>query len=417
MKKRALSEYFEGVATKYLSAVEAHPENSNQHEFNGVTALKNLLGSCRLTANTDFIYLDDEADAAERSEGFLTWYDARERHPTRTEYRLYFSSNIVTELASENDLILFGKKRSGDLLVLIAKAGSTSENQLLWLFDLSPPSKETLFKEVEDSNIGFVEQTILEHLGVDIVDTDDQYLELMLEQYGGSFPKTKVFSAFARKTCEKVGPIDAPDATLIEWLNHEEKLFRCLERYIVAQRLQTGFDDVDSFISFSLSVHNRRKSRAGHSLENHLEQILIDNNLQFERGAKTENSSKPDFLFPGQQAYHRSDFPQTLLTMLGVKTSCKDRWRQVLAEADKIPQKHLLTLEPGISNNQTEEMQAQSLQLVVPDMIFSSYGKKQQEWLLNVQDFMLYIKEKQADYLTFAENIGSFAGFMGKFCG
>jgi len=133
-------------------------------------------------------------------------------------------------------------------------------------------------------------------------------------------------------------------------------------------------------------------------LENHLEQILIDNKLQFERGAKTENRSKPDFLFPGQQAYNRTDFPQTLLTMLGVKTSCKDRWRQVLVEADKIPQKHLLTLEPGISNNQTEEMQSQSLQLVVPDIIFSSYGEKQQEWLLNVQDFILCVKEKQTEY-------------------
>jgi hypothetical protein len=30
--------------------------------------------------------------------------------------------------------------------------------------------------------------------------------------------------------------------------------------------------------------------------------------------------------------------------MLGVKTTCSDRWRQVLAEADRIQLKHLLTL-------------------------------------------------------------------------
>ncbi len=398
MKKGSLSEYFEGVAAKYLSAVEAHPESSNQHEFNGVAALKKLLGTGRLTAKTDFIYLGDDAGTAERSEGFLTWYDARDRHPKRTEYRLYFPSNTVTDLASEDDLILFCKKSSGDLLVMVAKAGSTAENQLLWLFDLSSPGKATLFKEVEDSKVGFVEQAILEHLGVEAIDTDDQYLELMLERYEGLFPRTRIFSALARETCEKVDPVNDPDVTLIEWLDHEERLFRCLERYIVEQRLQKGFDDVESFISFSLSVHNRRKSRAGHSLENHLEQIFVDNKLLFERGAKTENRSKPDFLFPGQQAYHTADFPRMLLTMLGVKTSCKDRWRQVLAEANKIPQKHLLTLEPGISNNQTEEMQSQSLQLVVPDMIFSSYGKKQQEWLLNVQDFISCVKEKQTEY-------------------
>ncbi len=398
MTKGSLSEYFEGVAAKYLSAVEAHPESSNQHEFNGVTPLKNLFGTDRLTSKTDFIYLGDDADTAERSDGFLTWYDARDRHPTRTEYRLYFPSNTVTAFASEGDLILFCKKISGDLLVIVAKADSTAENQLLWLFDLSSPSKATLFKEVEDSKVGFVEQTILDHLGVEVVETDDQYLELMLKRYEGSFPRTRIFSALARETCGEVDPVDAPDATLIEWLDHEERLFRCLERHIVEQRLRKGFDDVESFISFSLSVHNRRKSRAGHSLENHLGQVFVENKLLFDRGSKTENRSKPDFLFPGQQAYQTKDFPSTLLTMLGVKTSCKDRWRQVLAEANKIPQKHLLTLEPGISNNQTNEMQSQSLQLIVPDMIFSSYGKKQQEWLLNVQDFISCVKEKQTAY-------------------
>ncbi|WP_321391399.1 type II restriction endonuclease [uncultured Desulfuromusa sp.] len=398
MNKGSLSEYFEGVAAKHLSAVEAYPETSNQHEFNGVTALRNLFGADRFTTKTDFIYLGDDISTTERSEGFLTWYDARDKHPTRTEYRLYFSSNTVTDLASEDDLILFCKQHSGDLLVMVAKAGSTAENQLLWLFDLPFLGDKTLFKEVGDSKVGFVERTILEHLGIESIDTDDQYLELMLERYKGSFPKTRVFSMLARETCEKVDPVEAPDATLIQWLDHEEKLFRSLERHIVEQRLKNGFDDVESFISFSLSVHNRRKSRAGHSLENHLEQIFVDNKLLFERGVKTENRSKPDFLFPGQRAYHTDDFPRMLLTMLGVKTSCKDRWRQVLAEANKIPQKHLLTLEPGISNNQTEEMQSQSLQLVVPDIIFSSYGAEQKAWLLNVQDFILCVKEKQIEY-------------------
>ena len=42
--------------------------------------------------------------------------------------------------------------------------------------------------------------------------------------------------------------------------------------------------------------------------------------------------------------------------MLAAKTSCKDRWRQVLAEADRIRTKHLLTLEPAISKIQTAEM-------------------------------------------------------------
>lgn len=396
MKLSALSEYFEGVTTKYLSAVEAQTEISHQHEFNGIKELKLLFGPERLTVKADFIYLGEDPDKTERAEGFLTWYDARERDPKRSEFRLYFPSNAVTDLASAGDLILFGKRTDGHILVLVAKARSTSENQLLWLFGLTSPGPEVLFKEVEDSQIGFVEQTILEHLDIEVVDTDDQYLDLLLEKFNGTFPSTRIFSAFSRETCGDVDSIALPDATLVEWLGHEERLFRCLERHIVSQRLREGFDDdVDQFISFSLSVHNRRKSRAGHSLENHLAQIFLDNNLIFDHGATTENRSKPDFLFPGQEPYHSENFTDSLLTMLGVKTTCKDRWRQVLTEADKIPQKHLLTLEPGISEHQTNEMKSQSLQLVVPKTIYSSFSADQQKWLMNVDSFISAVRNKQ----------------------
>jgi hypothetical protein len=39
-------------------------------------------------------------------------------------------------------------------------------------------------------------------------------------------------------------------------------------------------------------------------------------------------------------------FPENL-RMLAVKTTCKDRWRQILNEADKIHQVHLFTLQEG----------------------------------------------------------------------
>ena len=44
MKKGYLSQYFEGVAVKLLSSVEADELSSNQHEFNGVESLKDILG-------------------------------------------------------------------------------------------------------------------------------------------------------------------------------------------------------------------------------------------------------------------------------------------------------------------------------------------------------------------------------------
>ncbi len=178
-------------------------------------------------------------------------------------------------------------------------------------------------------------------------------------------------------------------------------MFRRLERRIVAERIGGGFlapegADVDGFLSFSLSVQNRRKSRAGQALEHHLEAIFTANGIQNVRGAETENKNKPDFLFPGQDEYRDPGFPASRLTMLGAKSTLKDRWRQVLSEAERIDAKHLLTLEPGISENQTTEMQAKNLQLVVPRSLHATFRGTQQAWLMDVGSFLDLVKFRQS---------------------
>ena len=117
--------------------------------------------------------------------------------------------------------------------------------------------------------------------------------------------------------------------------------------------------------------------------------------IRYSRTPITENKAKPDFIFPGAEEYHDPSYNETLLTMLGVKSSCKDRWRQVLAEADRIDNKHLLTLEAAISMNQTEEMQAKRLQLVVPKSLQKTYNTRQQDWLMSVEDFSRLVLKKQ----------------------
>ena len=185
----------------------------------------------------------------------------------------------------------------------------------------------------------------------------------------------------------------------MSWLDTEEWLFRVLERRIVAERIKMGFlspdgtTDVDGFISFSLSVQNRRKSRAGKALENHLAEIFRQCQIPFDEQQITENKAKPDFIFPGIDQYRDKNFDSNKLYMLGVKTSCKDRWRQVLSEAERIDHKHLLTLEPGISSNQTDEMRAHKLSLVVPERIHPTYTIEQREWLLTLADFIALVSQ------------------------
>ncbi|WP_252177142.1 type II restriction endonuclease [Endozoicomonas sp. 4G] len=123
-----------------------------------------------------------------------------------------------------------------------------------------------------------------------------------------------------------------------------------------------------------------------------------DHELKFEQGTPkkvTENKQKPDFLFPSFLCYHDSGFPVAKLRMLGAKSTCKDRWRQVLSEAEKIERKHLVTLEAGISQDQTAEMQAKNLQLVVPASVQTTYTSEQQEWLMSLREFIVEIEALQ----------------------
>ncbi|GIP29131.1 type II restriction endonuclease [Paenibacillus sp. J23TS9] len=404
MKRGFLSQYFEGVAIKRLSAVEANRSKSNQHEFNGVRLLRNLLGNGERSFTARFMWLSGENEGI-TSEGKVTWYDSRKRQAHRAaEYRLYFNSNPVMDGAKEGDLLIVAKRPDEEIYIIVVPADSTFENQLLWLFDVELTDKQFTYQSFEagnDPEVDFVVRYILEELGIEVSDPDGSYLDSIIEPYLKSgFPSTSVFSMVARKTLKDVSPIEEPDQTLLKWIEHEEKLFKRLERHMVARRLEAGFrdegaTDVEGFIQFSLSVHNRRKSRVGYALENHLEEIFKVHNMTYSRTPVTENKSKPDFLFPHIDNYRDMSFPESRLTMLGVKSTCKDRWRQVLAEAQRIRNKHLFTLEPGISENQTDEMQASNLQLILPKRLHETYKPNQQSWLMDLNSFIQLAKERQ----------------------
>jgi len=81
--------------------------------------------------------------------------------------------------------------------------------------------------------------------------------------------------------------------------------------------------------------------------------------------------------------------------MLAAKTTCKDRWRQIRNEAKRISVKHLLTLEPGISEYQTREMQIENVQLVLPHSLHEFFMPAQQKWLMNISDFIHLVKQRQ----------------------
>lgn len=403
MRRGLLSDLFIGVVAKRLTLVETITPRSNQHEFQGTRPLKQLLGEQdRRRIPTSFIWITGEQEALSEN-GFMSWSNVRKGKPRAPEFHLYYSGNAVTELMRPGDMMLLALRRDGTILVIVTPS-ATIQSQLVWLFDLDQPDLSFAFQGVDgahDAELDFAARYILEELGIEPDEPEADRLDALIERFGLVFPKTRVFSELARLSLPEVSVLDDPDRALIEWMDREEQLFRRLERKIVAERIAQGFQsangaDVDGFVSFSLGVQNRRKARAGQALENHLEAVFGAWDIRYARGAETENRNKPDFLFPGQNEYLDPRFPAARLTMLGAKSTLKDRWRQVLSEAARIENKHLLTLEPAISANQTDEMRAKKLQLVLPARLHETYQPTQRAWLMDVAGFLSIALKRQA---------------------
>jgi len=399
IKKGSLSDYFAGFGVKKLSAVEINRKVSHQHEFQGVKAFRDFFGANQAKFPARILFFSDIEDDIVEEDTVLTWYDARENQPGRSpEYRLYYKESAATRMGNPGDLLFVGKKRDNSVVVIIAVVNSTVENQLLWLFGVDRKTlgdKFTVRKVERTGLLDYISKLILDKIGVVIEESDDTRLGLIDKNFGTTFPTSAIFSAFARNSVKDIDALKNPDQALVAWLNEEELLFRMLEKLIVAKKLAKGFKDVEDFIEFSLSVQNRRKSRAGLALENHLRFLFDASKIRYDHNKPTENKSRPDFIFSGIREYHDNSFAAINLTMLGVKTTCKDRWRQVLSEAQRITRKHLFTLEPGISENQTAEMIVHSLQLVVPASIVSTFSSNQQNWLVCLKEFIDFVRAKQ----------------------
>lgn len=124
------------AAAKHLSMVEIDSWSSNQHEFNGVSSLKYMFGTKKQYFEATFIYYSDVGEEVQEY-GQVTWYDARETNPMRTEHRLYYTDNSIVKKANINDLLVVGKKSNNSVVIIIVKNGCSYYNLFMDLFGLT----------------------------------------------------------------------------------------------------------------------------------------------------------------------------------------------------------------------------------------------------------------------------------------
>lgn len=282
--------------------------------------------------------------------------------------------------------------RTGDLFVLVQLADedyvayifATEEeiNTFLDAFGLSPTDAGSLIQTKE----------LIPEEHVD--DAINQYISSLVLD----FPPSLEMALAARRLSQLIPnsltqTIINPDRALVSWIDMEYRLFRKIEFVRYRTLIEKGFSTVEEFIEIANMVLNRRKSRAGKSLEHHLASIFDENRLLYSKQPTTEGNKRPDFIFPSEYSYHNLKFPSSNLVFLGAKTTCKDRWRQILNEANRIQNKHLFTLQQGISLKQIEEMENEHVVLVVPSQYISAYPAEKRETIWSLKKFIAYTKE------------------------
>lgn len=306
----------------------------------------------------------------------VKWYGTA----TRSEYRL-------TGFNREKDFPFITADCVGSLLVLIPER---VDRFLMYVFDLED--------EIQDLQAGLGVEvvdgwTLYDGANTAVPETQDDCIHRRFRAFAATlttFPPTLSFAAEARATlieCIRDFMSSPSDELLMRCVTTEYTLFQLAERKLCEPEIVRVFATVDHFLATAQTILQRRKARAGRSLEHHVEYLLREAEIPFDPHADVEGT-KPDILIPGRREYLDRDFPDARLFAIGIKTTCKDRWRQVLREAPRVTHKHILTLQKGISPNQLDEMKSSNVTLIVPEALHDDYPKDRRSDLFTLARFI-----------------------------
>ena len=329
----------------------------------------------------------------------IHWFNYKD---TDTRF-IYYGSKTRNEYRITN----FGKgfpflkpEYTGALFVLVQSKESDEDYEAFVL-----NTEDDINQFLENFNMAPTETNNLITTGnVDLDLQEKKEIYSFISYLKAEFPSSEIMSSKARDIQNIVYNhleyiISNPDQKLLDWTSMEYKLFRALEHVRYGEAIRNGFENVEDFITLANQVLNRRKSRAGKSLEHHLSAIFDGNAVSYTAQAVTEGRKKPDFIFPSEAAYHDTSFSVEKIISLAAKTTCKDRWRQVLNEADRLRDKNkfLCTMQQGITSAQMDEMQSEKVILVVPKPYIKTYPKDKQDRIWTIKRFIEYVKQKEAE--------------------
>ncbi|MCI0436629.1 MAG: hypothetical protein L0271_23775 [Gemmatimonadetes bacterium] len=360
-----------------MALVEVDPGASHQHEFNAGN-LRRLLGFGLDKVEGPLTILAQTADGAdpEIDESTYTLYDARANVPGRTEWRLYYASDLIARAGRPGDLLLLYRvdAQYDQLWAVIARQGTQFERNLRLALALGDTTAIRRFVGVLPAPTASERERQLALALIAPPPTLDTIVAThpLLEESlaARELPTGRQMADAAHEIVGRMnGHALDPDELVHRALEAETALFFAIERAIgqleLNELIASGahFDEV---LRFALSKHQSRKSRRGNSIQYHMERLFTAFGIRFSAQCETEKGSIPDFIIPGCAEYHDPTYPDSGLRMVGCKSKIRERWGQYLTEAKRLALKYHFSVDPGLSDDLIRTMESHGLRLFMP---------------------------------------------------
>ncbi len=154
----------------------------------------------------------------------------------------------------------------------------------------------------------------------------------------------------------------------------------------IAEEGAVYFADMDKLL---MSIFQSRKSRAGKAFEYIIKELFTRLSYPFSEQVDIDGA-KPDFVMPSEAYFKEKPLDSIIFT---AKRTLRERWRQVVTEANKGYGYFLATLDAKVTKSQIEQAAKHKVFLVVPKSIKDSNDVYSNEY--NVLSFEQFF----ADYL------------------
>ena len=161
----------------------------------------------------------------------------------------------------------------------------------------------------------------------------------------------------------------------------EQAVFQILESILAGsecRELLAEAPDLDRVLDFSMSVLNRRKSRAGRSVEHILGELM----------ARAGIPAASQIKHRGDVADFVVDLPGGRRAIIEAKRTLKERWKQIIGGEDVF----LVTLDSDLTGQVVKDVHGRRIRLVVPAPLQAGLGLAGDEAPMTITELLAELR-------------------------